>query len=195
MPDVDLLTAEQFVAARSDLPDGGRWTELAAGKVVTLSGPEDAHGNVVLNLAKLLAEFSQRVLRETGQTSFAGFELGLILQRRPDTVCCPAVSYFTGPAAFEESDKIVTETRPRVVIEVASSNDRRRDLAKRVTAFLDWGVDLVVVVDTQGRKLYTFDQDRRPKTLAEHDTFIGGGVLSGFRTPVADLFKEPGWWR
>ena len=29
----DLMTVEQFVAERDELADGGRWTELVAGKI------------------------------------------------------------------------------------------------------------------------------------------------------------------
>ena len=60
MPSEILLTAEQFVAVRHELADGGRWTELIAGRPVLLSPPTVEHGGAVLNLSKALAEYSQR---------------------------------------------------------------------------------------------------------------------------------------
>lgn len=191
----ELLTAEQFAASRDDLPDGGRWTELVGGKVVALSPPEDQHGRALLNLSQMLADHAQRGLQQSEPQGYAYFELGLIVRRNPDTVRCPAASYFVGGAAFEESDKLVTETRPRLVIEIASSNDRRRDMAERVQTYLDWGVELVWVIDPHARQVHVFQKDRRPQVLAAHQTLAGSGPLAGFKTSVGDIFKEPKWWR
>src|SRR5258708_28523272 len=129
----ELLTAEQFVAGRDELPDGGRWTELVAGKPVILSPPTVEHGTVVLNLGKALAEYSQRE-----QGGYACFELGLVVAHNPDTVYFPAACFFTAGPIFAESGKVLTETRPAVVIEVASTNDRRRGMEQRVTGWLEW---------------------------------------------------------
>lgn len=185
----DLMTAEQFVAQRDDLPDGGRWTELVAGKAVTLSPPTIEHGTAVLNLGKALAEYSQRE-----QGGYACFELGLVIARNPDTVLFPAVSFFTGPM-FGESDKVVTETRPMLVVEVASTNDRRRGMDERVARWMDWGVKLAWILDPQEKRVHVIDKTRAPQHLAEHQTLFGGLAMSGFKVNVGDIFKEPGWAR
>ncbi len=185
----ELMTAEQFVAQRDDLPDGGRWTELIGGNPVVLSPPTIEHGTVVLNLGKALAEYSQR---EKG--GYACFELGLVIARNPDTVHFPAISFFTGPM-FGESDKIVTETRPTLVVEVASTNDRRRGMDQRVTRWMEWGVKLAWILDPHEKRVHVIDNTRAGQNLAEHQTLFGGLSMSGFKTNVGDLFKEPGWAR
>ena len=184
-----LLTAEQFIAGRHELPDGGRWTELIAGRPVLLSPPTVEHGNVVLNLSKVFAEYSQ-----SGQGGYACFDLGLAVARDPDTVQFPAACFFTGPM-FAESDKVLTENRPALVIELASSNDRRRGLDERVTGWLTWGVDLVWVLDPHARHVHVFDKGSAGRKLGECDFLTGGRVLSGFKANVGNLFKEPGWWK
>lgn len=185
----DLLTAEQFAERRDELPEAGRWSELLAGKVVTLSPPDAEHGTTVLNLSKAIADFSQ-----AAPQGYACFSLGLIVQRGPDTVRVPAMCFYAEGPAFAESDKVVTETRPTLVVEVASSNDRRRGLADRIKSWLDWGVRMVWVLDPHAKQAHVFESSSQPRRLAPHETLTGGEVLSGFRSNVGDLFKEPDWW-
>ena len=78
-----LLTAEDFADRKYELPDGGRWTELVEGQVTAYSPVDDVHGNVVRNLSGALATHAQQT-----QQGYAGFELGLIVSRDPDTVRC-----------------------------------------------------------------------------------------------------------
>lgn len=186
MPLLDLLTVEQFVAQREELPDGGRWTELLAGRLFTLQPPTIEHGTAVLNLSKALAEFVQR---ERG--GYACFDLGFVVARNPDTLRFPAVSFFVDGPLFAEADKVVTEARPALVVEIASTNDRRRNMKQRVAGWLDWGVSTVWVLDPQAKLIHTSGRDRPGQQFAVHQTLYGGSVLSGFRVSVAELFKEP----
>ncbi|MGQ0635021.1 MAG: Uma2 family endonuclease [Planctomycetaceae bacterium] len=190
MPEPAILTVAQYIAGREDLPEGGRWTELIAGRVVTLAPPSIEHGTAVLNLSKALAEFTRR-----DQSGYACFDLGLVLSRLPAVVRFPAVSFFAGGPMFSESDKTITETRPALVADVASTNDRRRGMEERVTSWLDWGVPLVWVLDTAGKQVHAFEKGCQGQRLAEHQTLLGGSVLSGFNVNVGDLFKEPAWAR
>src|SRR5579864_2162436 len=116
----ELMTAEQFIEGRDELADGGRWTELVAGQPVILSPPTIEHGNSILNLSKALADYSQKE-----QGGYACFELGLAIARNPDTVHFPAICFFTTGDLFAEAEKVITEVRPALVVEVASTNDRR----------------------------------------------------------------------
>src|SRR5579859_5214535 len=110
----DLMTAEQFIAGRDELADGGRWTELVAGRPVILSPPTIEHGTSILNLSKALAEYSQKE-----RMGYACFELGLAIARNPDTVHFPAICFFTAGDLFAEAEKVITEARPALVVDVA----------------------------------------------------------------------------
>lgn len=189
-----LLTVEQFVERRDELPDGGRWTELVAGQLATLAPPTIEHGTAVLNLTKALSEFSHREARRE-QCGYPCFELGLIVARSPDTLLFPAISYFAEGAMFGEADKLVTETRPAAVIEVASTNDRRRGIEQRVAGWLDWGAPLVWVIDPQAKQVHAVEKGRGGRRLGESQTLRGSGPLSGFELALGELFKEPGWAR
>ena len=186
----ELLTAEQFAAARDELPEAGRWSELIAGKVVTLSPPDTEHGTTVLNLSKAVA-----VCSRPDQGGYACFGLGLVVKRGPDTVRFPAMSFFSGGPAFAESDKLLTETRPALVVEVPSSNDRRRGLADRIADWLAWGVKHVWVLDPQAQQAHVFGLHQQPRRLSALETLHGGDPLPGFQTKVGEFFQEPQWWR
>jgi Uma2 family endonuclease len=186
----ELMTAEQFIAGRDGLADGGRWTELIAGRPVILSPPTIEHGTAILNLSKALAEYSQKE-----KAGYACFELGLAIASNPDTVHFPAICFFTTGTLFAEAEKLITEARPNLVVEVASTNDRRRGIDQRVTSWQEWGVRLVWVLDPHARQVHVFEKGRAGQRLADHQTLFGGSTLSGFKTGIGDLFKEPGWAR
>jgi hypothetical protein len=99
------MTAERFAAEKFDLPEGGRWHELHLGKPLLLSAPDDLHGVIVLNLPRALAAWF--AARRGLQPCYAVHDLGLHVQRDPDTVLVPAISVFTSGPPFSQTDLIV----------------------------------------------------------------------------------------
>lgn len=187
------ITAEQFAERLFDLPEAGRWHELVAGEVVMLDPPDEAHGNVVLNLSKAIGEYlgGQRE-RPVG---YACFEIGLIVTRDPDTVRRPAISFFAGGPSFAESDELVTSSVPQLVIEAASTPSRRRSIMDRVEQHHAFGVQHVWVVDPVERVIHCCERARTARQLTESRTLAGEPLLPGFAMSVADVFAEPSWWR
>lgn len=184
------FTAEAFADEKFELPDGGRWHELIAGEVVELQPPDDMHGTIVLNLSKAVAS---HLAPDMG--GYACFELGLVVQRRPDTVRCPPMSYFLGGLRFAEMDQEVTETRPALVVEIASTKDRRLDMSTRVAGYLAWGVPHVWVIDPPTKHVLIHTAGRALERLKTDEVLSGDPVIPGFQMPVADLFALPEWWK
>ncbi len=180
------FTAEQLLDL---LQEGERWIELSAGKLIRHHPPDVAHGNVVRNLSRALAAH----FRAQSQ-NVACFDLGLILNRRPDTVLCPAISCFPLPGGFEESDKLLTETLPKLVMDVASTNDRRAELADRVRTYLDAGIPNVWVFDPVDRQVHVFHAGHASRKYREDETLQDSGQLAGFHLKVSDAFDDPEWW-
>jgi len=172
------------------LLDGDRWIELVNGRFSRLSPPDDAHGDVVRNLARSLAAFLKK-----SQDIYACFELPVVVDREGPTIRCPAVSCFRFQPGgrFTETDKVLTETRPELVIEVASTSDRREAMSERVQAYLEWGVTAVWVVDPVTRHVHQFHGRSTPEMLKEPQILLGNPVLPGFSMPVSDLFRQPKW--
>lgn len=190
------LTAEAFADQRLDLPEGGRWTELLCGEVLTLDPPSPQHGTVVLNFSKALADHLQGF-----PEGYACFELGLIVSRRPDSVYAPALSYFAGGKLFAELDNIVTETKPALILEVASSDNRRRMIRRRTPEYLKWGASVVIVVEPRDKLVAVHLPNRTVQVLGsgaiveanEFWTTPTQPILQRFCVSVDDLFHEPEW--
>jgi len=185
-----MLTAEEFDVQRLDLPEGGRWTELQAGEVVTLSPPDDNHGTVVMNLSKGLADAIR-----PGMGVYACFELGLIVDRKPDSVFLPPICLYASGPIFGESDKGISDEPPVFIAEIASTNDRRKNLAARLTRWLSWGVREVAVFDTHAKIVHVHRRGAPSATLQGDDLFCGAPLLPALKLKVADIFKPPTWWK
>jgi Uma2 family endonuclease len=186
------FTVEQFTEQRDDFPDGGRWMELVDGELLSLDPPDGEHGTIVQNFSRDLAAFLQQ--SEISSQAYACFELGLIVSRNPDTIRFPAACCFTEGERFSELDKIATETSPKWVIEIASTNQRRRDMSRRVNDYHAWGVKLVWVIDPIEKILHTFTHRRANKNFSEEQLLSAEPVFPEFRVRVADLFVIPKWW-
>jgi Uma2 family endonuclease len=184
------LTAEQFLDQRFDLPEAGQWAELVAGVPTCFQPPDLDHGNAILNLSKALAQFLQQVDR-----GYACFDLGLLLARNPDTIRFPAVSYFAGGPRFAEADKPFTAAVPELVVDMASTGDRRAQMPDRVVQYLARGVQGVWVIDSRARSVEVTLADAEPVRLTGPEPLHGGPLLAGFSVQVAALFAEPDWWR
>ena len=183
------MTAEDFAQERWELPDAGQWAELIRGVPVTLQPPDVEHGTVVLNLSKA---FSAYVHAE--MFGYPCFDLGLHIERRPDTVLFPAVSYFTTGERFAEQDKDYTDSIPMLVVELTTSNDRRRQINERIGLYHQRGVAVVWIIDPDAKSVHIARKTANsPVRLTEFETLNGGPELKKFQVKVGDLFAEPDW--
>ena len=195
-----IMTAEEFAEQKYDLPEGGRWSELIKGEPVILDQPSDAHGNVVQNLSRELAKWIQAT-----EVGYACFELGIIVQRAPDTVVCPAVSYFVEGNRWDETDKVATEARPAVVVEVASTVERRRSMQGRISYYRNCGIPVAIVIDPMEQKIAVHTGTDQVDVLSHDESLtakndwidnpLDGPLLAGLSIPVSDIFQQPDWWR
>lgn len=181
------LTVAQY---EERLIEGDRWIEVVAGRLIRLDPPDEMHGDVVRNLARPLAQF----LKSAPET-YACFELPLVITSEPTTIRCPAVSCFQSADRFSESDKLVTETRPALVIEIASTNDRREAMSQRVKGYLDAGIRAVWVIDPVTRHVHQFHPPATGIMSKETQILHGAPILPGFEILIADLFQQPRWDR
>ncbi len=79
--------------------------------------------------------------------------------------------------------------------EIASSNDRRKNMAERVLTYLDRGVEVVWVVDPLEKRCHVYGKNQAPKQLDDSQTLEGGQFASDFRISVGNLFADPEWWK
>jgi len=161
--------------------------ELIRGVFCEMPKPGMRHGQLALRLgAKLFNHVDER------QIGTVVGEVGVLLERDPDTVRAP-------DAAFISHDRLpkgsvparYDETIPELVVEVVSPSDRHADVRDKARMWLSFGVQLVWVVFPVERtvEVHRADVDAA-QTLTEADSFDGGSVLPGFSYPLSQLFAD-----
>jgi Uma2 family endonuclease len=185
-----MMTAAEFAARRHELPDGGRWMELVAGETHGLHPPDDKHGDVVLNLSKAIAG----ALRPT-DAAYVNFEVGVLTARNPDTVRFPAMSIFTSGDRFAGIDAVYVTEIPALVVEIVSTNDRRRSIAERVYEYHHAGVSTVWVADPQGGAVTVLRRNAPSVTFRGEERLSDFSLLPRFEVETKNLFVVPGWWQ
>ena len=184
-PSASRITVEQF---EERLAEGDRWIELIDGHLIRLNPPDEIHGDVVRNLSHPLAKIAKSM-----SDLCVCFELPIVISRELAIIRCPAISCFQSVHRFAETEKLLTDTRPGLVIEVASTSDRREGMSDRVSSYLDAGVIGVWVIDPVTRHVHQFVSGRGGAMLRENDVLNGSPLLPGLQLPVADLFQQPKW--
>lgn len=188
-----LMTADEFTETKHTMPEGGRWHELHSGRPVLLESPNDEHGTVVLNLSRALAKwFSQQTAEFTG---YAAHDVGLLVETCPDTVLSPPISYFDEGDRFGQSDLVIASLVPRLVVDIASSNDRRRLMRERALMFLKHSVECVWIPDPFKREVQVLQRGTHTLALGERHSLSGGRLLPGFELSISALFAQPSWWK
>lgn len=187
------MTAEQFIAGRDDLPDGGRWHELHEGQPVLMEAPDDAHGTTVFNITKALSQwFASRTEQKTG---YACHGIGLKVRTSPDTVLHPAISFFDTGGQFEETDNLLATQVPKLVVDIASANDRRSEMRTRTLGYAAIGIKTIWIPDPVKQEIQILHQSAHTQVLAKWHFVEGGTTLPGFRIKVEDVFAQPEWWK
>lgn len=187
-----VMTADEFAQRRIELPEGGRWHELHAGQPVLLEAPGDDHGNIVMNLSRELARWFQQ--RGPGVQCYACHELGLHVARDPDTVYFPAISVFDSGPLFSQTENVIATQVPSLVIDVASSNDRRTDMRLRTAAYAKLGVSVIWVPDPFKKEVQVLQASQCTLALGVWQFLEVETLLPGFRMEVKDVFVQPSWW-
>lgn len=174
---VRLMTAEEFAAR----PDAGRREELVRGVIGEMPPPKPQHGRLQVRIAaRLLAFVEPRRLGEVyGET-------GYVLERDPDTVRGPDVSFVRAGRAADPSRYL--EAAPDLAVEIVSEHDRPGPLGEKVREYLAAGAGVVWVVRPDDRTVTVHRPDAPAATLPADGELDGGAVLPGFRCRVADLF-------
>ena len=177
-----LLTAEQFF----DLPDDNMRHDLVRGEVWSLSLAGREHGVIANWLAYLLTAYN--VEHHLGVVSAA--ETGFVLARDPDTALGPDVAFVrTGRLPQGTDESRLWPVAPDLAVEVYSPGDRAGEMATKVGAYLDAGVQLVWVVYPKRHNVVEYAPGGQERILGDDDALDGGSVLPGFSHPVRDLWR------
>lgn len=188
-----LMTAEEFYDFAHRPENEGKFFELERGEVVEMSRPGKRHGLICANVVGILRNYA--VQRKKGYV--CSNDTGVIVERDPDTVRGPDVLFFEGGTQLEDVEEKYGATPPLLAVEVLSPNDTYPGVHRRVREQLQFGTQIVWVLDPDARNVMVHRVGQKPDAIedlvfAEHQELTGEEVLPEFRCRVAEFFALPG---
>ena len=182
------LTAEQFFDRVHQPENTDRFFELDRGEVIEVPPPGKYHGFVCGNVARLLGNYAD----QTGHGYVCTNDSGLVIERDPDSVHGPDVTFYDDDETAEDMERRYSTKPPLLAVEVMSPNDRVNRVMSKVGQLLDYGVPVVWVVDPETKDVSICRAGQQSVLLTDADTIRGEGRLADFECPVAELFAMPG---
>ena len=178
-----LMTAVEL----ESVPDDGFRYELIDGELIQMA-PADMDSSRIGGL--FVTYLNVHVIPRRLGAVFPA-DAGVRFASGPDTVLSPDAAFVRGDRLPAKADRRgFWRVTPGLVVEVVSPSDRRTAVLAKVARYLDYGVDLVVVVWPPTRTLTLHRAGQEVEELSEQDVFDAGDVVPGFRLPVIDLFLD-----
>jgi Uma2 family endonuclease len=177
-----LVTAEEFFA----YPDPKHY-ELVRGVPRVSEPPGGVHGRLAMKLGARLDEHVSRLGLGTVLV-----EAGYVLERAPDTVRGPDVSFLS--VTRLPPDRIPEQFipgAPDLAVEILSPTERWSEVEEKVAEYLAGGARRVWLVEPRERRVIVRYPDRPPKVVGSDDILDGEDVVPGFALAVAELFGSP----
>jgi Uma2 family endonuclease len=183
-----LMTAEEFYDFVNRPENRDRHFELEEGEVVEVSRPGEKHCVVCGNGVGILWSYTRQ--RKKGYV--CSNDMGLVLEREPDTVRGPDISLYLETRKLKDLEVKWPKRLPKLIVEVLSPNDRRSKMQKRIYKFLEKGVAMVWLLDPEEETLTIFLPNRQPIVLEGDEEVSGLRALPEFRCKVSDFFAMAG---
>jgi Uma2 family endonuclease len=182
-----LMNADEFFDWVMLPENQARHYELERGKVVEMSRPGERHGFVCTNVATVLNLYARK--RRKGYV--LSNDAGVVLERDPDTVRGPDVSYFEQGKKYAEMNPKLSEGIPTLVVEIVSPNDHFGKIKRKVKEYLKAGVRLVWVIDPEAQDVTVYRAGNGSTAFEAGQELTGDDVLPDFRCPVVEFFYSP----
>lgn len=174
-----LMTADEFAS----LGDIGP-ADLIRGKVVCLTRPRPRHGRVAQNVSRALDDHVR--VHKLGQVY--GSEIGYLVERDPDTVRAPDVSFVRAEVVAGHDEDEWYPHGPDLAVEVLSPTDRPADVQEKARQWLDAGGRSVWIVDPARREVTVVRADGGPERFSGDRKLRDEAVLPGFFASLSTIF-------
>jgi Uma2 family endonuclease len=174
-------TADELLA----MPEDGMQRELVLGELRVMVPPGFAHGQVALEIARVLANHVKQ--RGLGVTVAA--ETGFLLASDPDTVRAPDAAFISK----DRADAVGATAKywpgpPDLAVEVVSPGDSVREVQETALAWLAAGTIAVLVLDPANQTATIYRGGGEARVHTGDDRLDLSDAVPGFTTALAPLF-------
>lgn len=178
---VTLLSSEDFAA----LGDIGR-ADLIRGRIVPLTKPRPKHGRITMRLGSAVEQFVRG--HKLGETYAA--ETGYLLERDPDTVRAPDISFMRVELSRDHEENEWYTHSPDLAVEVLSPSEGPEPVREKIELWLRHGARSVWVIDPVARTLTIYPADGTQEVVHEDQPLRDESVLPGFvLRPLRKIFR------
>jgi Uma2 family endonuclease len=182
-----LMTADEFYEFAHRPENRNRLFELDRGRIEELIRSGAKHGVVCANVCCVLGNFT--ATRRRGV--LVSNNVGLILERDPDTVFGPDIFLFDEVIDFDDLPLRWEDRPPTLVVEVLSPHDLASKMNRRIGRYLAMGAPLVWVLDPAIKTL-TVHQTHRPLVVLDaDDEATGFEFIPDLKIEVSECFATP----
>ncbi|MBI4544086.1 MAG: Uma2 family endonuclease [Gemmatimonadetes bacterium] len=169
------------------LPDGVSGYEFVDGRPVPVMPASPIHGRLIVEVARLLANYVIEHRLPGTVYSDAGFVLGLRHDR--ERMRGPDVAYVERSKVEAHADpERLFRCVPDLAIEIDLTSAKKPGGQQRVVDYLEAGVRLVWAIDPHTRTAMVYRPDGTARMLRTHEALEGEDIVPAFRLPLADLF-------
>ena len=181
-PPSTLMTSAEF----ADRFGGDDLVELWRGVVVEMSPNKPMHNKISVRLSTILNSHALRA----GVGEFWPPDAGLTIERGPDTVVSPDLSFIPADVARRMTDDEPSFPFyvPPLVVEIKSPNDSEREITAKLTLYYEAGVTEIWWVRPRQKTLTRHWADRDPVVLTAGATLDDVEALPGFAMVLDDIF-------
>jgi Uma2 family endonuclease len=177
-----LMTAEEF----GRMPDDGRCTELVRGRIVEVPRSTFLHGWMCANVAYLVGLYVER--RKLGR--MCSNDSGVVTLRDPDTVRGADLAFYSFERLSRDPDpEFYPVVAPDLIFEIRSPLYRWGEILTKASEYIQAGVLVVCVLDTDTRNAHLYYPDQAPRIVGPDDELTIPECLGDLRVAVRRFFE------
>jgi Uma2 family endonuclease len=179
------MTTEEMLA----LPENGveRWLVRGQLREKPMTVRNRTHSQIMAQVAYFLVNWLLQQPQPRGSV-YCG-EVGVRLQRNPDTTVGVDVTYVSADTVARQTDATtLIEGAPVLAVEILSPSDTQEEINEKIDDYLSAGVPLVWIIDPHHRTVEIFRPGEEPALVNIRQELSGEPHLPGFRVAAAQLF-------
>lgn len=186
IPATTLYTAEDILS----MPDDDMERSIIEGELFAKDREfrDRRSGRLVARLSQLLKRWLDSQPLPHGEV-LAG-DQSFLLSSKPDTVLSVDVAYISlDVAAANPADAPIISGAPELAVEILSPSDTQEEISRKITSYLEHGVQSVWEVDPVFETVKVYSPDADPVMHNKTQTIPAIAGMPGFEPAVAAIFS------